>query len=756
MKRILLLLFLLFVAQETIAQCDYLPSSLNVARLEEESTIYQQVCLGTNEKFQVRSTNGSDISYLNFSYAVQGGYVVSKNGPDVVVRWTSTGTQKLTVTATNNCGSSTVKHVGVYVENSAPSWCTVSGPSDACVGAPSEYRGNSGSTVHTYKYRVEALDGGSAPTVTFYGDVYWNRPGSFRVFATAMNGCGDGPTGSKTVTVSQSPVAPAAISGDLHTCLNSTYTYSVSPIAGENYQWTITGGSIVTNVNRYTKKVKWTTAGRGYVSVKATTPNCGISAEKKIQVIVENGVPAGGMFRILPYKDNVCSGDPKKRYYVWSSADPVRNWRLSGGGRIVSSTDREVWVEWTSPGKHTLFGTPYNICGDGPDLVLEVFVDGTMTPYNTGGDITSEKKTAYQITLRWNDLDGTGKKHLVVVRKNDGSVGDVLPKDGVGYSASSTFGQGQEIGPGNFVVHKSGYTSFILYGLEPCTNYKATVYEFNENLICNNAGPSHSYFTTGAKTYTWSTPRDLNDLLAPEPTVNSSSIITSNVSPSTISLNWTKGNGSNRLIIARQGFAVSKAPVDKKNYTASSTFGSGHHFGEGNYAVYNGTGTGFNMFGLQAYTWYYFKVFEFNVSDCQYYANYMSSGPTKGQRTTEEIDFPDDPCMYYSVYTGDGTEDQLIIKPIEPCLYGADPGNIQPSTVTMEADHSLHIQLSQVTGSASEVEVYDMMGNLLLRDTMAPGETDKRVAMELGREHALLIVRVKHQYGVDAHKIAVR
>jgi hypothetical protein len=105
------------------------------------------------------------------------------------------------------------------------------------------------------------------------------------------------------------------------------------------------------------------------------------------------------------------------------------------------------------------------------------------------------------------------------------------------------------------------------------------------------------------------------------------------VTPTSIQLSWTAGNGSNRLVVAREGFAVSADPADGVQYTADADFsGTPQHLGSGNYVVYAGTGTGVTVTGLDMNTTYHFRVYEFNEVGIN--TNYLLTGaPTISQKT---------------------------------------------------------------------------------------------------------------------------
>ncbi len=101
---------------------------------------------------------------------------------------------------------------------------------------------------------------------------------------------------------------------------------------------------------------------------------------------------------------------------------------------------------------------------------------------------------------------------------------------------------------------------------------------------------------------------------ATQPTSQASTLTTSALGATSITISWTSGNGSNRIVIAKAGSSVDQDPVSGTSYTASTVFGSGTQLGVGNYIVFNGTSNTVSLTGLTAGTMYYFAVYEFNGS----------------------------------------------------------------------------------------------------------------------------------------------
>jgi hypothetical protein len=119
---------------------------------------------------------------------------------------------------------------------------------------------------------------------------------------------------------------------------------------------------------------------------------------------------------------------------------------------------------------------------------------------------------------------------------------------------------------------------------------------------------------------------------ATEPTVQASNVAFSNVGSTSLTVSWTNGNGSSRLVLARQESPVDAAPADGTSYTANGAFGSGTQIGTGNFVVFAGSGSSANVTNLSPSTAYYFAVFEFNGSGSS--TNYLTSSPATGSQTT--------------------------------------------------------------------------------------------------------------------------
>ncbi|MCF6183721.1 MAG: fibronectin type III domain-containing protein, partial [Bacteroidales bacterium] len=121
-----------------------------------------------------------------------------------------------------------------------------------------------------------------------------------------------------------------------------------------------------------------------------------------------------------------------------------------------------------------------------------------------------------------------------------------------------------------------------------------------------------------------------------EPTNDATALNFTSKTSTSIDLSWTNGNGGNRIIICREGAAVSFTPSDNNTYTANPDYSAGTEVGtagEGNKVIYNGSASTTTVTGLTPGTTYYFEIYEYGCSGGA--EDYLTSGtPAEGNETT--------------------------------------------------------------------------------------------------------------------------
>ena len=123
-----------------------------------------------------------------------------------------------------------------------------------------------------------------------------------------------------------------------------------------------------------------------------------------------------------------------------------------------------------------------------------------------------------------------------------------------------------------------------------------------------------------------------NDLNVSEPTTPAAAVSFSNVNAGDLILSWTNGDGASRVVLMKSGSAVDSYPADRVTYTADALFGNGTQAGDGNYSVYNGSGSSVRITGLTPGTTYHVAVFEYNGPEG--HEDYLADNPATGYRQT--------------------------------------------------------------------------------------------------------------------------
>ncbi len=212
--------------------------------------------------------------------------------------------------------------------------------------------------------------------------------------------------------------------------------------------------------------------------------------------------------------------------------------------------------------------------------------------------------TSTSMTLNW--ARGNGSRCLVIARQT--SAVATNPTLGTSYADNSVFGAGGAIGAG-FAVYVGYGTTVTVTGLNPNTTYHFKVYEFNSNCTCA------AYITGG------SAPVANAVTCVAAPSTPSNTLSFSGITTAQMQLNWIRGNGSNCIVVAKAGSAVTTAPAFGTVYTANSVFGNGSITAAGEYVVYSGASNSVLLTGLAFNTNYYFAIYEYNgAGACTHYS----------------------------------------------------------------------------------------------------------------------------------------
>lgn len=242
--------------------------------------------------------------------------------------------------------------------------------------------------------------------------------------------------------------------------------------------------------------------------------------------------------------------------------------------------------------------------------------------------------TASGFTLGW--TNGNGSNRIVLIKAN-GAV-DATPTDATAYTANTTFASGTQIGTGNYVVFNGTGNIVSVSGLTANTTYNVAVYEFN------GSSSSINYLTTSPLTGSRSS-------LVTAPSTAASAVSVGAKTSNSITLNWTNGNGSNRIVVARTSGTSATTPTNGTNYTVNSnSFADATNptTATGRVVVYNGNTNTTTITGLNAATSYSFDVYEYNGSGLT--ANYTAAASVTIQYTLST-----EPTAHAASFTAEAT-----------------------------------------------------------------------------------------------------
>ena len=116
------------------------------------------------------------------------------------------------------------------------------------------------------------------------------------------------------------------------------------------------------------------------------------------------------------------------------------------------------------------------------------------------------------------------------------------------------------------------------------------------------------------------------------PTVSASLLSFSNITNSSVTLTWAKGNGGRRIVIARLTANPAIPPTHLTDYLPATYFGMGQQTGNNNFCVYNDSGNTVTVTGLNLATNYTFDIYEYNGTNGNHV--YRITSPLSGSIST--------------------------------------------------------------------------------------------------------------------------
>jgi gliding motility-associated-like protein len=240
--------------------------SLAAAPAKPDITGSDTVCLNSTSAFIV--SVGSGITY---QWTVSGGNILGNSDqPTLNVRWNTQGRGWVSLILQNAQGCRSLPDTH-FVFVSFPNTPPLTGPTSVCPNNPNiEYSVFPPTPGSVYQWNVS---GGieSSGTMSSAILVNWGGKGIGFVNVQEVNRFGCVGDTVKIRIVKGYALEGQLPQGDTSLCAFSrNEEYSINPVNGETYLWTVTGGTIISGQNTAKIVVNWGATGTGSVGVQAT------------------------------------------------------------------------------------------------------------------------------------------------------------------------------------------------------------------------------------------------------------------------------------------------------------------------------------------------------------------------------------------------------------------------------------------------------------------------------------------------------
>ncbi len=260
---------------------------------------------------------------------------------------------------------------------------------------------------------------------------------------------------------------------------------------------------------------------------------------------------------------------------------------------VVSGSTLYIKNSIVAGNKVTVGGADYNVNYSSGNF-FDITNSGTM--HDNGGNIFGKVNTAYTgvsfAATSWYDLYGNGAGNDIFTLHNTATTGS-LYLDTVLADNGTLYGN-------NTLAITNGLSVAVDQGLATANGPVSIPSNDARGASRNGSIDIGAYEYDGG-------------LSVSEPTVQASNIIFSSVQYNQMTIDWTNGDGSKRVVFVKQANTGTAVPVDLTAYTANTVFGSGTQIGtSGWYSVYNDTGTSVTITGLAESTDYIVQIFEYN------------------------------------------------------------------------------------------------------------------------------------------------
>lgn len=225
---------------------------------------------------------------FTYNWTVSGGAIISGQGTaQIEIDWyaqtlENEGGYVLLTKSGGGLGTSSVKQINTSLFSlSTPSAQVVHGPSQVCGGTSRKYHASMQAGSYSWTVQGGTIQSGQGTdTIQVQWPSFSSGSGTVEVAAIGNPACFVNPvTRSMNVNVSNSSQVYPQVLSSPTALINSTVTYATTLYAGHTYQWTVTGGNIVSGQGTNQVMVQWTSSGSQTLTLVENGPSCGPSSQ---------------------------------------------------------------------------------------------------------------------------------------------------------------------------------------------------------------------------------------------------------------------------------------------------------------------------------------------------------------------------------------------------------------------------------------------------------------------------------------------
>ncbi|MUP44302.1 T9SS type A sorting domain-containing protein [Gramella sp. BOM4] len=356
-----------------------------------------QLCPGSSATYTIGAVTGAS----EYVWTLPSGWSGSSTGTSITATVGNSG-GTISVAAKNDCGTGPTRDLAVTLQPGTPATPgTISGTAAVCPGISQTYSISGVSNATEYIWTIPGTWSSTSLTTTSPNLNVTTGTTGGNITVVARNSCGTSTERTFAVTVKAgTPSQPSAIQGDAAVCPGISKTFSVDPISGVTYNWTLPSGWTGSSSGPSITVTTGTTGGT--ISVTASN-DCGTSANPSNLAVTVNPQAPVYTGTITAPTNGVCANQNGYDFSIPTVTNATSYvWTATGGLTIASGQGtRSIKVNTGSSGG-TLSVYATNSCGNSAVITLNVPLNNpapVMTGNITGPARVCKSTTGIQYSI---------------------------------------------------------------------------------------------------------------------------------------------------------------------------------------------------------------------------------------------------------------------------------------------------------------------------------------------------------------------